>query len=106
MRALLGMVAVAVSLSCLAAESNPPLPSGGKDIQKQDAKPAKDKTQSDIRLYSPHGTKESPLIVEPVVIPKSKAEADHQHYEHHEKPTLDRWLTYGTVALAGITAVL
>lgn len=106
MRALLGAVAVAVSLSCLAAESNPPPSSAGKNIQKQDANPTENKPQPDIRLNFPQGTKEFPLVVEPIPIAKTKAETDHQHYEHHEKPSLDRWLTYGTVALAFITAVL
>ena len=103
MRTLLGVVAVVVSLSCLTAASNPPAPSDGKDIQKKNAKATIDKPKADIDL-SIRGTKESPLYVEPV--PKSKAETEHQQYEHHEKPTLDRWLTWGTVALAGITALL
>ncbi len=103
MRVLVGIIAVVMSVC---AWSDAPAPSSEKDVQKKNSQPPKDKSQSDIRFYLPYGTKESPVVIEPIVPAKTEAETEHQEYEHHEKPSLDRWLTYGTAALAGITAVL
>ncbi len=38
--------------------------------------------------------------------PDSPEDVAHKQYEHHEKPMLDRWLTYSTVALASFTFFL
>ena len=100
MRVLLAIVALAVSCLCI---SNPPVANGGKDLQMQDVKSVSDKAQTNIRVQ---GTRELPIVIETVVAAKTQAEIDHQNYERHEKPTLDRWLTWATVALAGITGVL
>ncbi|MEO7863654.1 MAG: hypothetical protein ABIU05_25105 [Nitrospirales bacterium] len=42
----------------------------------------------------------------PAPAPDSPEDVAHKQYEHHEKPTLDRWLTYSTVALASFTFFL
>ena len=102
MRALLGVVAVAISLSCF-AQSNQPAPSSGKDIQKQQPPTPVDATKSsnarsDGFEPTPSINKQASAI--------SQEEAEHKRYERHEKPTLDRWLTWATVFLALVTAAL
>lgn len=52
------------------------------------------------------GTADLPLFVRSVPSIESEADVAHKAYEHHEKPTLDRWLTWSTVALAFFTLVL
>ena len=48
----------------------------------------------------------APVFVKGVPRQESEADARHKQYEHHEKPTLDRWLTWATVALAVFTGLL
>jgi hypothetical protein len=56
--------------------------------------------------YGRLGTEQSPFFVRSVPIPDSEEEASHKRYEQYEKPSLDRWLTGSTVALAVFTFLL
>ncbi len=99
MRILVAATLVTLSFS---AWSNPPSPSAKKDVQKENANLAGNKNETAVK----RGTKDFPFVVETLPAQKSQAQADHEHYEHHEKPTLDRWLTYSTIVLAVVTAAL
>src|SRR5262249_31136329 len=48
----------------------------------------------------------SPLFVKVVPADKSPDDASYEAYEHYEKPSLDRGLTYATTALAVFTFAL
>ena len=52
------------------------------------------------------GTAAQPLVVRAVQDAPTNEELEHKHFERHEKPRLDWWLTWGTVALAIVTAIL
>jgi hypothetical protein len=52
------------------------------------------------------GTDAAPLAVKVLPDRRTSEEVEHDHYEQHEKPILDRWVTYATVFLALVTAVL
>lgn len=96
---------VALALVCCIgfAYSQPPPPSGGKGIQKQNAhatQPNKD------RASEPQGTASAPLFVQSIATPETADEAAHKHYEHHEKPTLERLMGWGTFWLAVFTLIL
>ena len=100
MRALL--LIFMFSLSCW-AQSNPPAPSrlaGGEQQKNKTAKSASETAKQE------RGSAQLPLVIETVPIPESEDAALHRQYEHHEKPSLDRWLTWGTVALAAFTLFL
>lgn len=57
-------------------------------------------------LEKPHGTANDPIIA--VALPAIDSEEDtrQKHYERDEKPSLDRWVTWSTVALAASTFLL
>jgi len=52
------------------------------------------------------GTEASPLFIQSITRPESPEDAEHKKYERHEKPTLDRGLTYATWLLSVVTALL
>jgi hypothetical protein len=104
MRTLIAAVLLALcSGGMVFAASQPPTPSSGNGVEQQDAKPAKYEIKPPPQQP---GSENAPLFVRVVPTEPSEAEARHKQYEHHEKPTLDRWLTWGTVGLAVITAAL
>lgn len=78
-------------------------PIHGKPIQKQKTETAQAKSDGNTKQKS---TEQSPILVKSISAPDSPEDAAHKQYEHHEKPTLDRWLTYSTVALASFTFFL
>ena len=86
-----------------AAALQPPAPSNGKHTQEPNASASKPASQS---ATEQRGTASSPLFIQSLSGPEREADAAHKKYEHHEKPTLDRWLTYSTVALALFTLLL
>ena len=99
MRALLVVLALSLSVSYF-AQSKPPTPSSGIDVHQKDGKPEQAQQQS---ANIERGTLNSPIFVHGIPADVSDADARHKAYEHHEKPSLDRWLTYSTVALAFFT---
>lgn len=102
MHTFLGVFVFVLSISCL-AQSNPPAPGVGISIQHNDAK-GEQSAQNGPNESS--GTDGAPVFVKGVPRQESEADARHKQYEHHEKPTLDRWLTWATVALAVFTCLL
>jgi len=84
-------------------ESQPPSPSSGISIHKKNES-ANQTTQK--RTYKQPGTEEMPLVIKGFPPADSENDAAHKKYEQQEKPTLDRWLTWGTVALAIFTFFL
>lgn len=95
-------VALAAVGNALAA-SDPLGPSGQKHIQKQSVVTGSPASQS---APEQRGTAGTPVFVQSIPTAKSADDAAFKEYEHHEKPTLDRWLTYSTVALAAFTLFL
>jgi len=71
--------------------------------RKHGEKPSKVAGQSAVEQ---RGTENAPLYVKSIPSPESEAEAAHRQYEYHEKPALDRRLTYSTIALAAFTLLL
>jgi hypothetical protein len=97
---------IAIALACwvsLAGASQPPIKGAGENVQKQDAKAEQ---AAENRARETQGTASNPVFVKSLPSPESEADARHKQYEHQEKPTLDRWLTGGTVALAVFTFLL
>ena len=94
---------LSLALLCGVAQSHEPLPSarkGGEKPQAQTAKHDRSATKDE------RGTEKAPIVVKTLPAEKTKEETDHERYEHHEKPTLDRILSYATIALVGVTAAL
>jgi len=85
------------------AESQTPLPRSRINIQKKNES-ADQTTQK--RTYKQPGTEEMPLVIKGFPAAESENDTAYKKYEQHEKPTLDRWLTWGTVALAIFTFFL
>ena len=85
------------------AASNPPTPSGGRSVQKENGKIANANNQS---ASEPRGTASAPLFVQSLPALESAEEAAHKHYEHHQKPTLEWLMGWGTAWLAGFTLLL
>jgi hypothetical protein len=85
------------------AQSQNPIPSRGERSQEPKSQAAQRQENGPGQI---RGTRESPFIVETLPAPKSQEEAAHEHYEHYEKPTLDRWITYATIGLVIVTALL
>lgn len=82
-------------------QSQPPATSGGVQAQKQQtAKPTQD------TVYKQQGAESMPLVVKGIPAVESEDDRKHKAYEQHEKPTLDRVLTWSTVALAVFTFLL
>jgi hypothetical protein len=99
--------AVCVALAFAGASSfaaSKPLAPGANDPVQQNLADTK---QNENKLTAiQRGTDASPTVVKLLPPDVSEEEVAHKDYERHEKPMLDRWLTWGTVALALITAVL
>lgn len=95
--------ALALLMACGVALSQPPSPGGRKHVQKQSAQASAATSQS---APEQRGTASAPIFVQGIPAADSASDAAHKEYEHHEKPTLDRWLTYATVALAVFTLLL
>ena len=85
------------------AQSNPPAPSQGNSIQKHQRRTGDKAQESSV---AERGSENRPIFVRSIDAPLSEEEANAKKYERKEKPTLDRWLTWSTVALAGFTALL
>jgi hypothetical protein len=68
--------------------------------------PAKANLSSEQASPKQSGTTDLPLFVKIVSNVESEEDVAHKAYEHHEKPTLDRWLTWSTVALAIFTFLM
>lgn len=102
MRAAIAMV-LACWMGLAAAASEPPPKSARNDVQKQDAQP--DEAASN-RAQQAQGTASNPIFVKSLTSPESEAETRHKHYEHQEKPTLERLMGWGTGALAVFTLLL
>ena len=83
--------------------SQVPSPSHGKPIQKQTTETAQTKSDGNNKQK---GTEQSLILEKTISAPDSPEDAAHKQYEQHEKPMLDRWLTYSTVALAISTFLL
>lgn len=94
---------LALLVASAVAASQPSAPSAGIRIEKgrTRADPAEKQSTGERR-----GTERSPIFVKSVPTSESEAEASYKEYEHHEKPTLDRWLTGATLALAVCTFLL
>ena len=90
-------------LVLLTGASNPPTPSGGIGVKPEDQR-ASQSTRD--RHHETRGTEESPLFVKSISGPESASDAAHKQYEHQEKPSIDRRLTFATEVLAGFTGVL
>jgi hypothetical protein len=85
------------------AASHPTTPSSTQRTQTRSAissQPAQNGTPKQL------GTEETPLVVKSVRAIENSDDPAHKAFEHHEKPMLDRWLTWGTVALAVSTFLL
>lgn len=100
MRALLGPILL---LLCVGALSREPIPRGGESGKQPKAQTTEKKESSTPNVRS---TKDSPVVVETLSTPKREDQTAHEHYEHHEKPFLDRLLSYATVALVAVTGAL
>ncbi len=85
------------------AESQPPTPSFRIIIQEEHAG-TKQTTQN--RAKEQPGIESNSFVVKSIPNQESKDDADYKKYEHHEKPTLDRYMTWGTVSLAVFTFLL
>lgn len=82
---------------------NPPTPSTGKSIDQQEAHSAQTKqTTPEIQ----RGSASHPVFVQSVPGVESPDETNHRKYEHHEKPTLERLMGWGTFWLAVFTLLL
>ena len=90
-------------LVLLTGASYPPTPSGGIGVKPEDQR-ASQSTRD--RHHETRGTEESPLFVKSISGPESASDAAHKQYEHQEKPSIDRRLTFATEVLAGFTGVL
>lgn len=99
---LVCVVLIAVAPLCL-AQSQPPAPGGRVRVHEESAS-ASQSTQD--RAGKQLGTVDMPLVVESIAAPDSEDDASYREYEHHEKPSLDRWATYSSVALAVFTFLL
>ena len=99
MRVLFGLLCLLLSVACW-SQLNPPAPSSAVNFPQKNSK-ADPVTQQGAKVE--RGTFDAPIFVSSVPAPVSDADARHKEYEHHEKPTLDRWLTYSTGALAAFT---
>jgi hypothetical protein len=87
---------------CTAA-SNPPPPSSWEGIQKQNSKAAQ---AAQNPTSEQKGTEQNPIFVKSLPSPQSESDTRHKEYEHHEKPTLERFMGWGTLALAIFTGLL
>lgn len=98
-------VLIALALVCCfsLAFSQPSSPSGGKSIQQQNAKPSQ---PTHNPASEQRGTEQQPIFIKSLAGPESESDARHKEYEHHEKPTLERYMGYGTLALAFFTCAL
>jgi len=102
MKVVLLCLALVLSGACTAA-SNPPHPSSGESIQKQDSKAAQ---AAQNPASEQKGTERNPIFVKSLPSPQSESDTRHKEYEHHEKPTLERLMGWGTLALAVFTCLL
>jgi hypothetical protein len=98
------------ALSCLVlvasisfAASNLPFPSRVEGSPKNNAEPV---TTSNQSASEPRGTASAPLFVQSIGTPESADETAHKHYEHYQKPTLERLMGWGTFWLAVFTLFL
>ncbi len=98
------MAIIVMAGICLAADkSQPPAPTPTKSGEQQQAKASE---SADRPAEIQPGTEQLPLVIKGYPSVESEEDAAHKTYEHHEKPTLDRWLTASTVALAVFTLLL
>lgn len=97
------VLTLAASAVFAQAASQPPAPSGRVSGEQQQPK-----ASQPVQSSAPEqrGTARAPLFIQSIPAAESASDAAHKVYEHHEKPTLDRWLTGSTVALAVFTLVL
>lgn len=80
-----------------------PSPSDEKSISQQQAR----FTQSQQATPEiKHGSASNPVFVQSVPSVESPDDANHKKYEHHEKPTLERLMGWGTFWLALFTLLL
>lgn len=100
MRYLLIILVFFISVS---AYSDNPVPSSPEYTQKPNANTSNNKKKT---TEEQRGTEGVPVFVKVIAADRSEEEAKHDHYEHNEKPSLDRGLTYATIALAAVTAIL
>ena len=97
---------IAIAFVCcisLAAALEPPIPSGGKGVQKQDGKTSESAKNSPEKQ---RGTATDPIFIKSLPGEEREADARHKEYEHHEKPTIERLTGWGTLALAIFTFLL
>lgn len=97
------LIAIAFVCCTGSAYSQLPSPSGVQGTQQQNAKstqPAQDAASEQ------RGTERRPLFIKSLPSPDSEAEARHKEYEHHEKPMLERFMGWGTLALSIFTFIL
>ena len=99
MRALLGVLVLALSVSCL-AQSKLPAPSASKNEEAKSTQPAQQ------RANDACGTESSPIFVKSVPRPDCEANAREEKHERGEKAHLDWVLTWSTFWLALFTCFL
>lgn len=68
-------------------------------VSKQSAEPPSGATK-------PIKTVATTPIITAAPAPKTDAETNHEYFQYHEKPLLDRWLTYSTIFLSAVTFFL
>lgn len=93
---------LALASTALSA-SDPPSPGVRVSGKKQHAEAGQPASNA---APDQRGTASAPLFVKGIPGEESANDAAHKEYEHHEKPTLDRWLTWSTVALSVSTFFL
>lgn len=57
-------------------------------------------------IYEQRGSENLATVVMELAASKTVAEENHEHFQYHEKPLLDRWLTYSTIFLSAVTFFL
>jgi hypothetical protein len=100
MKAILGVLLLLV---CAGAYSQEPSPGTGQGAEKPKSEAKQAKTGT---AYEQRGSANSPLFVKTLPAPKTEAETNHEHFQYHEKPLLDKWLTYSTIFLSVVTFFL
>ena len=64
------------------------------------------KADTSKNIDNQRGTESSPAFVKVLPGEKSAAELQHEKYQYLEKPTLEKGVAWGTIALAVVTAIL
>lgn len=97
------VLAMALLLMVGIAQSQNPSPSPIKSGQQKEIKSAQTDKKTQKEIY---GSQESPAFIKIIPAKKTPEQTTHEAYEHDEKPSLDRGLTYGTIAYAAFTFFL